>query len=64
MAANDTMAGLSEARSIRFVDIVDISRRTPTEPGLVASDGLHPSGSQYARWVERIRPVVEALLRS
>ena len=29
---------------------------------LVASDGLHPSGAQYARWVERIRPVVERLL--
>lgn len=61
-AANDAMADLSKARSIRFVDIFDISRRAPTEPGLVASDGLHPSGSQYARWVERLRPVVEALL--
>ena len=31
---------------------------------LVATDGLHPSGTQYALWVERIRPVVEALLTS
>ena len=29
---------------------------------LVAADGLHPSGAQYALWVERIRPVVEGLL--
>ena len=62
VAANDAMARLSEARSIRFVDIYDISRRAGAEPGLVASDGLHPSGAQYAQWVERIQPVVEALL--
>jgi hypothetical protein len=29
---------------------------------LVADDGLHPSGRQYASWVERIAPVVQALL--
>jgi lysophospholipase L1-like esterase len=62
VAANDAMARLSKARSIRFVDIFDISRLVPTERGLVASDGLHPSGAQYARWVERIEPVVEALV--
>jgi lysophospholipase L1-like esterase len=28
----------------------------------VADDGLHPSGAQYALWVERIAPVVAALL--
>jgi lysophospholipase L1-like esterase len=28
----------------------------------VARDGLHPSGAQYARWVERIAPVVKRLL--
>jgi lysophospholipase L1-like esterase len=62
VAANLAMARLSEARSVAFVDIFDISRQAPTEPGLVASDGLHPSGAQYALWVERIGPVVEALL--
>ena len=29
---------------------------------LVAGDGLHPSGVQYAPWVERIAPVVARLL--
>ena len=33
-----------------------------TDRSLVADDGLHPSGVQYARWVDRIRPVVEGLL--
>jgi lysophospholipase L1-like esterase len=29
----------------------------------VAGDGLHPSGAQYALWVERIAPAVAELLR-
>jgi lysophospholipase L1-like esterase len=28
----------------------------------VANDGLHPSGAQYALWVDAIQPVVEELL--
>ena len=31
---------------------------------LVADDGLHPSGAQYALWVERIAPMVRVLLGS
>ena len=42
--------------------IFDISREAATDRSLVASDGLHPSGAQYARWVERLLPVVEGLL--
>ena len=48
---------------IAFVDIHDISLRAANDRSLVADDGLHPSGAQYALWVERIRPVVEGLLR-
>ncbi len=62
VANNVAMARLSGARSIRFVDILDISLRASEDPTMVASDGLHPSGVQYARWVERIRPVVLELL--
>jgi lysophospholipase L1-like esterase len=44
------------------VDIYPISLRAATDPTLVAGDGLHPSGAQYALWVERIGPALEALL--
>jgi undecaprenyl-diphosphatase len=36
----------------RWVDISPISRRS--DPALVAGDGLHPSGAQYAEWVKAI----------
>lgn len=37
----------------RYVDITPISRRD--DPSLIAADGLHPSGKQYAVWVNEIR---------
>ena len=46
----------------RYVDITPISRRVPQEPGLVAGDGLHPSGEMYARWVDETLPVALEIL--
>ncbi|MBX7241569.1 MAG: SGNH/GDSL hydrolase family protein [Bacteroidia bacterium] len=48
---------------VEWVDITDISRRGVAEPGLVANDGLHPSGLQYQKWVERIHSRVTLLLK-
>ena len=62
VAANATMARLSAERGIAFVDTFDLSLRAAADRSLVADDGLHPSGAQYALWVERITPVVEALI--
>lgn len=36
----------------KYVDITPISRGN--DPALVANDGLHPSGRQYAEWVKSI----------
>ncbi|WP_233840905.1 SGNH/GDSL hydrolase family protein [Dyella sp. 2HG41-7] len=38
-----------------FVNITGISRE---HAGLVASDGLHPSGAQYALWTRAVEPVI------
>jgi lysophospholipase L1-like esterase len=62
VASNATMARRSAEHAIRHVDIFDISSGALQDRSLVASDGLHPSGAQYARWVERIGPAVKALL--
>jgi lysophospholipase L1-like esterase len=45
---------ITEAWGIRYVYITDISRKGFDQPELVAADGLHPSGRQYAEWVARI----------
>ena len=53
---------LAAARGIGVVDIYDLSLRAATDRSLVGSDGLHPSGAQYAAWVERIAPAVATML--
>jgi lysophospholipase L1-like esterase len=40
----------------KWVDITPISRGS--DPALVAPDGLHPSGKQYAAWANAIAPNV------
>jgi lysophospholipase L1-like esterase len=62
VAFNGVMRRLAQDRGIAFVDIFDISSRAADDRMLVADDGLHPSGAQYALWVERVAPVVEGLL--
>jgi acyl-CoA thioesterase I len=55
---------LAAARGVAVVDIHDISLEAAADRSLVADDGLHPSGAQYARWVDRIVPVMESMLRA
>jgi lysophospholipase L1-like esterase len=59
---NAHMAGAAAQRGIPFVDISPIANSVAQHPALVAHDGLHPSGSQYARWVDLIAPAVMAAL--
>jgi lysophospholipase L1-like esterase len=45
-----------------FIDITPISRRASADPGLVATDGLHPSGTMYDEWAQLLLPVALAAL--
>jgi lysophospholipase L1-like esterase len=46
----------------RFVDITPISRVAGTEPGMLTSDGLHPSGAMYSAWARYMLPAARAAL--
>ena len=52
----------TESRSIVYIDITQISRQAPEDRGLIADDGLHPSGEMYRQWVELISPAAKRLL--
>ncbi len=51
------------ANNIAYIDITPISRLAAEDPTLTANDGLHPSGKQYALWVEQLAPVMEKALK-
>lgn len=43
---------ITEMEGVKYYYITDISRQQIS--GLVAKDGLHPSGKQYSLWIEHI----------
>ena len=55
--ASAEAAGAGAAR----IDVTAISRAPESRQELVG-DGLHPSGAQYARWVEAVLPLARVIL--
>jgi len=53
-AYNEINKRIAAEFDIACLDITPTSRRGLSEPGLVAEDGLHPSGEQYREWVGEI----------
>jgi lysophospholipase L1-like esterase len=53
----------AEGAGARYVDVTGISREAAGDFTLVAEDGLHPSGIQYARWTAAALPVALEMLR-
>jgi lysophospholipase L1-like esterase len=52
----------SERRGVTFLDITGISRRAADDTGLLAGDGLHPSGEMYRQWARLALEVAVAAL--
>ena len=61
-AFNDTCRTRTLAKGVAHFNITDISQQWPDTPGLVAVDGLHPSGVQYGLWVDSFADEVADLL--
>lgn len=59
-AANKAIA---EQIGVSYFNITPISREGLNDSTLVAGDGLHPSGIQYARWVSLMWPIVSDMLK-
>lgn len=61
-AYNELNRSITEAAGIAYFYITDISREGLADPSLVATDGLHPSGEQYRRWIALMYEAVKNLL--
>ena len=48
---------------INYTNITPISQQAATNSSLIASDGLHPSGQQYALWTQLLAPKIAAILQ-
>lgn len=59
---NEIAAAQADGVGARFVDITPSTRQAATQPGLLVSDGLHPSGESYRMWAEIVLPVAARAL--
>lgn len=61
---NAVKKDICQQYGVLYIPITDISREARSDPALVATDGLHPSGRMYGRWVdERIAPQIIQVLQ-
>jgi lysophospholipase L1-like esterase len=50
------------ARAVNYIDITASTRMAATDPSLVASDGLHPSGKEYSKWAALLATIIKTSL--
>lgn len=43
---------------ISYTDITSSTRQAATDPSLIATDRLHPSGKEYAKWAQLLAPQI------
>ena len=55
---NEANKNISLDAGVHYVDITPISREAKNDPTLIAGDGLHPSASQYFKWIQLLAPLV------
>ena len=53
-AYNGASRQIAVRYNIYYIDITAWTREAASDPGLLAEDGLHPSGREYGRWAERV----------
>jgi lysophospholipase L1-like esterase len=54
---------IAEKYGVNYIDITPWTREAASDPSLIASDGLHPSGKEYARWALRLEGLIKNALK-
>lgn len=63
-AFNNANYQISMNFKVHYINITNDTRKMLNDPSLVAAGGLHPSGKEYAIWVEKLVPVIQKILGS
>ena len=62
-AFNEANKQIAEQYSVQYIDITTGLREAANDPSLITSDGLHPSGKEYAKWAEKILEIIKSVIR-
>ena len=54
---------VTAAYNCPYLDITPSTREARYNPGLIANDGLHPSGAEYKVWADKLAPMMLPVLK-
>lgn len=60
---NNINRAVTEAANINYTNITPSTREAAIDKSLLASDSLHPSGKEYAKWASILATKMERVLR-
>jgi lysophospholipase L1-like esterase len=58
-AANELIAAKYK---VHYINVTQSTREAAKDPSLLTSDGLHPSGKEYAKWAKKIAEFLQSKL--
>jgi lysophospholipase L1-like esterase len=61
-AFNAANKAIAAAYNVKYLNVTDESRKAGSDLSLVAADGLHFSGKEYAIWTAMLAPMIKAVL--
>lgn len=60
---NEINLAVSKQHHVNYLNITDSARKAFQDESLLASDGLHPSGKEYANWAKLLSEKIVELLK-
>lgn len=60
-AYNEACENITKAHQCYFIDITASQRKDAGDPAMLAEDGLHPSGKEYAKWAKMLSEKIISL---
>lgn len=51
---------ISEHHQVKYIDVTPSTREAANDPSLIASDSLHPSGKEYAKWARMLADQIKS----
>lgn len=61
-AFNQINKELAARYQAHYIDITPGTRLAASDSSLLATDGLHPSGKEYAKWAQQVAVMIEKIL--
>jgi lysophospholipase L1-like esterase len=60
---NEANNQIATSCGAKYIDITTLTREAANNSSLLAPDGLHPSGKDYARWAEKVAKLIERRIK-